>query len=167
MRYAILAVAVLLFASPVYAQSSKTSRFVQNAAASDMFELDSSKLALTKSKNAKVRGFAQMMVSDHQKTSDELKSRLPSSVKLPSGMGVANRAKLARLRLTPEGSFDRAYANYQVEAHKQAVSLFEDYAKNGDTTDLKQWAASKLPTLKEHLSMATQLDASSEKKDKK
>ena len=42
----------------------------------------------------------------------------------------------------------------QVDAHKDAVNLFERYAKGGDNADLKAWAAKTLPALQAHLKMA-------------
>jgi putative membrane protein len=37
------------------------------------------------------------------------------------------------------------------------VTLFEAYAKGGDNADLKKWAATTLPHLKAHLTMAQKL----------
>ena len=45
----------------------------------------------------------------------------------------------------------------QVDAHKDAVSLFERYSKGGDNADLKSWAGKTLPALKHHLEMAQAL----------
>jgi putative membrane protein len=46
----------------------------------------------------------------------------------------------------------------QVSAHKDAVSLFERYAKGGENADLKAFAAKTLPHLREHLKMAQDLN---------
>jgi putative membrane protein len=46
----------------------------------------------------------------------------------------------------------------QVSAHKDAVSLFERYAKGGDNPKLKDWAGKTLPALQHHLAMAEDLD---------
>jgi putative membrane protein len=46
----------------------------------------------------------------------------------------------------------------QVDAHKDAVDLFERYARGGDNTELKSWAFKTLPTLKHHLEMAQNLE---------
>jgi putative membrane protein len=46
----------------------------------------------------------------------------------------------------------------QVSAHRDAVSLFERYAKGGDNADLKDWAGKTLPALQHHLEMAQGLD---------
>jgi putative membrane protein len=45
----------------------------------------------------------------------------------------------------------------QMEAHQQAISLFEGYAQGGDNPQLKQWAAKTLPALKMHKTMADKL----------
>jgi putative membrane protein len=46
------------------------------------------------------------------------------------------------------------FDSMQVSAHKDAVSLFERYAKGGDNSDLKDGAGN----LKHHLEMAQGLD---------
>src|SRR4051794_32572758 len=48
--------------------------FVTQAANSDMFEIQSSQLALTKSQDNTIRTFAQHMVQDHTASSDKLKA---------------------------------------------------------------------------------------------
>lgn len=47
----------------------------------------------------------------------------------------------------------------QVKAHEKAVSLFEAYATAGENDDLKDWAEDTVPTLKEHLKEAQDLNA--------
>ncbi len=46
----------------------------------------------------------------------------------------------------------------QVSAHKDAVSLFERYAKGGDNAKLKDWAGKTLSHLQHHLEMAQSLN---------
>jgi putative membrane protein len=45
-----------------------------------------------------------------------------------------------------------------VSAHKDAVDLFERYAKGGENAKLKDWAGKTLPALQRHLEMAQTLD---------
>ena len=45
----------------------------------------------------------------------------------------------------------------QQGAHKDAVNLFERYAKGGDNADLKAWADETVPALKHHKEMADKL----------
>jgi len=53
--------------------------------------------------------------------------------------------------------FSSEFNSMQASAHKDAVSLFERYAKGGDNPDLKDWAGKTLPALKHHLEMAQDL----------
>lgn len=53
--------------------------------------------------------------------------------------------------------FTSDYASMQVSAHKDAVSLFERYAKGGDDAQLKDWAGKTLPHLQHHLEMPQNL----------
>ena len=49
-----------------------TTDFVQKAAMSDMYEVEAGKIASQKGQSAPVKGFGQMMVDAHSKTTEEL-----------------------------------------------------------------------------------------------
>ena len=101
------------------------------------------------------------MIKDHTVTSTELKGLVSSGkvqVNLPAAMDKAHGAKLDKLNSLSGADFTRAYEDMQVSAHKDAVSLFERYAKSGDNADLKAFAAKTLPHLRDHLKMAEDLN---------
>ena len=157
-----LAAACGLLATVAFAQSAPPSaqEFVNKVAISDMFEIQSSQLALTKQADADTKPFAAKMVMDHQKTSIELKSLIDSGkVKgsLPTALDAQHQKMLDDLKAKSGKDFDQSYDQFQVKAHQDAVALFEAYSRGGDNPDLKSWAAQTLPHLKEHLSMAQQL----------
>jgi len=136
----------------------KTEDFIKEAAMSDMTEIESAKIAEQKG-NADEKKFAAMMLTDHTKTSTELKSMVTGEMKsaIPSALDDASQKKLAKLRDAKPEDFAANYDPMQVSAHKDAVSLFERYAKGGDNADLKSWAGKTLPALKHHLEMAQAL----------
>jgi putative membrane protein len=70
---------------------------------------------------------------------------------------LMNKAKAMILELRDGEDFNEAYANNQVVAHEQTIELYRDYLKNGQNSDLKQFAEKMLPTLEEHLQQAKQL----------
>ena len=100
------------------------------------------------------------MVTDHTKTSSELKGLVPADMKsaLPTTLDSSSQKKLDKLRATKPEEFSEQYDPMQVSAHKDAVSLFERYAKGGDDPKLKDWAGKTLPALQHHLEMAQALD---------
>jgi putative membrane protein len=76
----------------------------------------------------------------------------------PLALDKKHEAKLDNLTKSNGQDFTKQYDDMQVSAHKDAVSLFERYAKDGDNPDLKAFAGKTLPTLKEHLQMAQDLE---------
>ena len=70
-KYALI-VSFVLAASAAQAQSAQD--FVNKVALSDMFEIQSSQLALTKQPDADTKPFAEKMIADHQQTSSEVKA---------------------------------------------------------------------------------------------
>jgi putative membrane protein len=131
--------------------------FVKQAAVSDMFEIESSKLAEQRA-DASSKKFAAKMIHDHTATSSELKG-LAGKAKLdvPSAMDSSHQDKLDKLKGLQGADFDKEYDSIQQSAHKDAVDLFERYARSGDNRDIKAFAAKHLPHLKQHLKMANDL----------
>src|SRR6202049_892193 len=172
-RSSMVALGCLLLASAAMAQSVSekaginstlgiaptTADFVKEVAISDMFEIDSSKLAQDKG-TAPEKTFASQMITDHTKTSTELKGLVTSGkvkAEVPTALDSSHQSKLDKLKDESGKDFSSDFDSIQVSAHKDAVSLFERYAKGGENADLKAWAAKTLPTLKHHLEMAESL----------
>src|SRR4051812_33828995 len=166
-RSLLITVGCCLFASAALAQTPpagtsapSAQEFVNKVAISDMFEIQSSQLALSKQADADTKPFAEKMVQDHQKTSTELKSlveRGKVKATLPAALDAEHQKMLDDLKAKNGKDFDQSYDQVQLKAHRDAVALFEAYAKGGDNAELKGWAGQTLPHLKEHLSMAEKL----------
>jgi putative membrane protein len=123
-------------------------------------EIETSQLALGRNPDSDTKPFAEKMVKDHQETSAELKALVDEGkvkATLPTGLDAEHQKKLDELKAKSGKDFDAAYDHMQLQAHEEAVALFERYAKDGDNADLKAWAAKTLPHLKEHLAMAKRL----------
>jgi putative membrane protein len=137
----------------------KTEDFIKEAAMSDMLEIETAKVAQQKG-DADDKKFADMMITDHTKTSTELKSLTPADLKtaIPASLDASHQKKLDKLKETKPEDFASEYDSMQVSAHKDAVSLFERYAKGGDNAALKDWAGKTLPALQHHLDMAQKLE---------
>ena len=139
--------------------SPSTPDFVKEVAISDMFEIESSKLAQQKG-NPAAKAFADHMIMDHTRTSMELKSLVQGGkvhADLPATIDSSHQTKLDKLKSLTGDDFSKNYDQMQRDAHKDAVDLFGRYAKGGDNADLKQWASSTLPALQTHLKMADDL----------
>jgi putative membrane protein len=140
--------------------SPSTADFVTQAAISDMFEIQTSQLALQQS-DEPTKAFAKQMIADHEKTSGEMKGMVQGGkvqATLPTALDSTHQGKLDKLKGLKGNDFTKHYHSDQVKAHKDAVDLFQRYAKGGDNSDLKAWAAKTQPALEHHLKMAQDLD---------
>jgi putative membrane protein len=137
----------------------KTEDFIKEAAMSDMLEIEAAKVAQQKG-NADEKKFAEQMITDHTKTSTELKGMVAGELKaaVPTALDDASQKKLNKLKDAKPEDFAGEYDPMQVSAHKDAVSLFERYAKGGEDSRLKDWAGKTLPALQHHLEMAQAMD---------
>ncbi len=166
---------LLVLAVPAYAEtaaektgvnsmmgiSPTTQDFVTEAAISDMFEIQSSELATTKSSDAATKAFAEHMIKDHTKTTGDLTTFVSSgkvNATLPNKMDSSHQSKIDKLKSLSGDDFTKQYHSDQDSGHKDAVSLFKRYSDGGDNPDLKAWAAKTLPTLQTHLDEAKALD---------
>jgi putative membrane protein len=138
------------------AGSLSAADYVKMAADSDNFEIQSGRLAATKSHREDVKGFGKQMVADHTASTRTLMAALnnqdrkiaPPSTRLSSD----KQAKLDLLRKAPRASFDQLYLQQQLESHRSALALHQGYAANGTDPALKQVATTIAPTVQQHLS---------------
>jgi len=139
-------------AGPLTAQG-----FANTAAASDRFEIESSRLAAASASSAAVKSFADKMVSAHSASTAKLKSTLAgmSPALTPDDTLTAEQqSTLDGLRGKTGADFDTAYAAAQVDAHQKALDALKGYSASGDNAALKSFADGLIPTVTAHLNMA-------------
>ena len=133
--------------------------YLQNAASGDMFEIESSRLALSMSQNPAIRSFAQMLINDHTRMSNQLIAAAQSAglPPPPQQMLPHHMEMLQRLQAAGPAGFDRAYKAEQIMAHQEALNLHRTYAAEGDVPPLQTVAAQAVPVIEAHLAHAQQL----------
>lgn len=148
---------------PTPATVTPTATFVQAAVVSNLFEVESSKLALDRSQSAAIKTFAQHMVDDHSaagvkfiEAENVAKLPLPPP---PFKLDAEHQAMLGELQAKQGADFDRTCIDMQQKTHVDAVELFEGYAATGDDAALKSAAAELLPKLQQHLDQVSKLKA--------
>ena len=141
------------------AMPTTASAYTEMAHSSDMFEIESSQLALQMPRNPAIRSFAQMMINDHTRMMNEMMAMAG-----PMGMNMASMpmmpkhsAMLQRLRSASAGNFDMMYKREQIMAHQEALMMHRTYAARGDNPALKAMAARAAPMIEMHLSRARAL----------
>lgn len=140
------------------ALSSSDQKFVNEAAMGGMLEVELGQMAVQKASSDDVKRFGQRMVDDHSKAGDELKQLasqkgfvLPADDQKAMAKEQGVKDKLSKLS---GADFDRAYMDMMVKDHVKDVKEFEDASSKAKDADVKAWAAKTLPTLRDHLQMA-------------
>ncbi|HEX3809529.1 MAG TPA: DUF4142 domain-containing protein [Rhizomicrobium sp.] len=131
--------------------------FANLLAMSDMYEIESSEMALQRSRRDDVKAFAQGMIKDHKKTTEELKSMLGSMntpMTLPDKPDVLFQTLLDDLSGASDADFDTRYIAQQRDAHEVAITLAEHYRDHGDNSALRELCKLALPVLQHHKQMA-------------
>jgi putative membrane protein len=130
--------------------------FATQAATISQAEVELGQLALQNSQDENVKKFAQRMVKDHTASNAKLKSTAAkANVTLPQSLDAKHQAAKQKLSTLKGEQFDQEYAKTMAKGHDEAVALFESATQTQQLpTELKEFAASTLPTLKEHREMA-------------
>ena len=132
--------------------------FVEMAASSDMFEIQSSQLAMSRAQTPAVRQFAEMMVRDHSQMSQQLMAAAMASgmPRMSPRMMPMHAEMLTRLQAMSGAGFEAEYGRQQMMAHEMALALHSNYAARGDTPALRTVAAAAAPRVSQHLAMIRQ-----------
>jgi putative membrane protein len=135
-------------------------RFVGWAEAVNEFQIASGKLALSKSGNEIVRGYATRMIAEHTEAASFLvKSRSEAGVSYaPDPAAPPNTAAiLQRLSGLQGPEFDTSYANAQLGIQTDAEAQYGAYSQNGKSGPLRRYAQMMLPKSQEQLEYAKRL----------
>jgi putative membrane protein len=133
--------------------------FVGQANLGAPFQVDSGRIAETKSPSPAIRSYAHLMVTSHIPVVDALNAILQRKNVTPSNtlLHGAYDAMLFTLYADHGAAFDQNYVNGQVEYQKGNAALFKQEIQNGSDPDLKEFARQTLPKIEDHLQRALKL----------
>jgi putative membrane protein len=134
--------------------------FLIDAASGGMMEVEMGRMAANQAQHAEVKKFAQMMVTDHTKTNNELKTLAASkNVTLPERMGNDHQKHMDKMADYRGTEFDREYMDLMVEDHEDDVKKFRKASQNDDyDAEVRAFASKTLTTLEQHLQRARQVN---------
>lgn len=140
-------------------QAMSGDEFLSKLAVGNKFEIDSSKLAISKTHSEQIKAFATDMVTDHGQAAAKMKQAVTDAkAKAPSdSLDADHQAILDDLKKKTATAFDKAYVDAQLRGHVETVALVDAYAQTGDNPRLKELASDLLPTLRGHLDRVKKL----------
>lgn len=134
--------------------------FANAAAASDHFEVESSKLAAANASSTAVKKFAEKMIAAHTASTAKLKSLtagMSPAITPDDALSADQQSKLDNLKGLKGAAFNTAYASAQVDGHQATLDALKNYAASGDNATLKTFASGMIPTVTAHLNLAKAL----------
>lgn len=135
--------------------------FASAMAASDRFELESARTVQSAGVAGAVREFAQMMIEDHQTSTNNLRETIGQveQLKLDASpeMTAEQNSMLADLKASPNDKVAALYARQQVAAHERALAMLQAYSLSGDTKPLMDFAGKTAQVVSQHLEHARRL----------
>lgn len=152
-------------AAPTQSQSSATpahltdTNIVAVLRETDSAEISLGKLALAKTKNGAIKGFAKMMVDDHSKMlngDNDLAKKLNLTPVPPANdSGPAHlTSEISSLNSAAPQSFDSIYINDAVADHSNALSAIKGFESQASSQDLKNGLNHAIPIVQQHLDRA-------------
>tara|TARA_R110000787_G_scaffold55239_2_gene127663 strand:- start:31803 stop:32426 length:624 start_codon:yes stop_codon:yes gene_type:complete len=131
--------------------------FVETASAKGIAEIETARMALDEG-TAQIHEFANRMIEDHTKANNELRDiARQQDLEVADDPTLMDKAKAMMLSIRNNESFDDAYIENQINAHEETIELFER-ASYSDNDAIRAFSREKLPTLREHLQMANELE---------
>lgn len=134
------------------------------AVAANKVDVDAGKLAKTKSKNAKVKKFANDMIRDHTsaiKQATQLVKKLgvtPEENDTSKSLTQGGKENLANLKKLKGKEFDKAYMEHEVAYHQQVLdALDKALIPSAQNADLKSLLESVRGVVAQHLDHANQV----------
>jgi putative membrane protein len=135
--------------------SSADKMFVKKAAQGGMLEVQLGQVAQDQAASPDVKNFGSMMVTDHGKANDELKSIVATKgITLAGSLDAKHQKMLDNLKAKSGQAFDEAYIAAMTKAHNADDALFQEEASSGSDPDLKAFAAkTDQDVIKKHIAM--------------
>lgn len=130
--------------------------YVMAAGQSDLYEINSSQIAVRKSTTPAIRRYAEMLVKHHQKTTAATVAAARKAGMTPPApmLDPGAAASIAELQSATPADFDRLYLGQQVPAHQAALALHKGYGTGGDKPQLRATARKAVPIVQQHLTLA-------------
>jgi len=133
----------------------KDADFVVHTIAGNYAEIKLAQLALTKSKDERVKDVARMLETDHTKVMGELKAYAnKNGISFPIEEDEdAKKDYNKLLEETDVNAFDEKWADMLKDKHEKTINKFESRLDKTEDPELKTWIVATLPALKNHLKM--------------
>lgn len=134
------------------------SEFLTDAAEINIMEVEIGRLVLKKGVSKDVKDYARMLIDDHTKSLEELKSLAnENTITLPTEISEMGREKYNELNEKSGNEFDKKFIDMMVEGHEKAVDKMTEISQKATNEDFKLWASRQTSVFINHHEEAKKL----------
>ena len=136
--------------------------FLKHAARAGVIEIQTARLALTKTSNAEVKAFAEMLVNDHTAIAKELAEWASKKNIVLKDDDPSVKMKLDKyksLEAQTGADFDRQFLDAMISHHSDSIMLYGLESRNTKDPALKKYAQEMHPRQIVHTNAARRLRA--------
>lgn len=162
----VIAPALALSAAVLSAQGINDAQIASIVVTANQVDIDAGKLASSMTKNAEVKKFAQLMVTDHtgvNKSAVDLVTKLkvtPQDNDTSRALATGGKENVASLKKLEGAAFDKAYVDHEVAYHTQVLEAVDKTLIPGaKNAELKALLEKVRPAFVAHLEHATHLQS--------
>lgn len=136
--------------------------FVDTTSAMNQGEINAAESAMEQEDvSPAIREFAKQLLQDHQALAETLHLLADTrQLDLSALADVRSIANATRLALLSGRTYEREFLEAQIAAHERFIEHMEKAARELEDNELRRFADSRLPALREHLDRAKKLLAS-------
>jgi putative membrane protein len=139
-------------------QGNMDQKCAMHIADTNNFEVQAGRLAAQKSQQQDIKRFGQMMVDEHTQAQQQLQQiGQKKGMQFSQQLMPVHQAMLEELSKLDGQEFDRAYLYGQIGGHTKTALKLRDAKSELQDAELKQYAATILPKVQQHLQEAQRI----------
>jgi putative membrane protein len=129
--------------------------FIKDAYRDNQMEIDMAAVGIQKAQNANLKSFCQEIQKDHTQANQELQP-LAQKYGVTEAQSRSHEHEVNKFEKETSGAdFDKKFATEMLKSHEKDISKFEKAAAKLEEADVKQYAETMLPKLRQHLQHAS------------
>ena len=141
--------------APPAKADSKTTDFIKEAAKINDSEIALGELGARKAENPDLKAFSQQMQQDHTQANQQLQPIAQKyGVSLEQPIKGKAHHEVAKLEKASGANFDKEFATAMLKNHEKAYQKFQKAATELSDPEVKQYAETMLPKLRQHFDRA-------------
>ena len=132
-------------------QSEQDAKFVEEVVASNYAEIKLAELGKQRSRNSDVKEMAQMLLTDHSNSLNELKTLAQAKgISVPVEENDDAKKKIENFTDESGKDFDNKWCGEMIDQHEENINQFEKRLDKTEDPELKTWIGKTLSVLRIH-----------------